>query len=294
MLGNSPAIEHSVKATANKGLMVSENKLVIYIEDKDKEYLYEEILKKIPSLSERSFKVISTDGKQNAIMVYDYIMMLNNQFKFIIIVDGDFDVILGKEKNLDINFIYLRKYNIENYYIDRVNIKNYAKGKLKKTDEDLETVFKYDLWYEDITRQLYDLFLLYAIACKYDIGIKTVGVGCGKSINQETGYINSNIYEEKKSEIINDLVRKGLDISLDNEISELNLKIEDIGISKGDIICGKYYLNSIECYIRKCCKCAGIRGIKLFKDDLIWSLATSLNVSQFEFIDQRILEYINR
>lgn len=157
---------YTVEAELNRYLFYSDlNEINFFVEDKNKEYEYETILKKLFKGKYKIASIITANGKLGVKQEFwefgeksnDYIVRNN-----IYIVDGDFDKYIHSEDMIDNDhFIYLKKYNIENYFIDEKAVIKFAKGKLHVLDKDVKLIINFGYWKDTIVEQAKRLFLLY-------------------------------------------------------------------------------------------------------------------------------------
>lgn len=147
----------------NRYLFYSDlNEINFFVEDKDKEYEYETIFKRLFKGKYKIASIIAANGKIGVKQAFeefgekDVNHPENNNFY---IVDGDFDRYIHKNDMIrNEHFIYLNKYNIENYFIDEKAVLKFAKGKLRLLDKSVYSVINFTYWKETITEQAGKLF----------------------------------------------------------------------------------------------------------------------------------------
>ena len=104
------------------------NDINIIVEDKDKEYEYEIIFKRLLKDRYKIVSLFTAGGKQKVIERFEEFGKVDdNNTKMIYVVDGDFDRIIHEAEMIRAdNFIYLSTYNIENYFIDEEALIKFA------------------------------------------------------------------------------------------------------------------------------------------------------------------------
>ena len=201
----------------------------------------------------------------------------------IYIVDGDFDMIVHRENMiLDTpEFIYLKSYNIENYLIDEKAILGFAKGKLKQVDEFVARKIDFQGWKQRIIREASKLFLCYCFIQKQKIDEKNVSRSPYEFIDKKTGFERTDeAYMQYYKHIKN--ISDG---KIDEGIREIDSIVREI--YNGDyfnIICGKFLLASLGCYLR-----AKIKE-RIDNDTLQWELILNFDINKLDFIKAVILQ----
>lgn len=292
----------------------------IYVEDTGKEYIYEEIFKRLLKNDYRIETILPLGGKTNVLKEYIIKGEFDNRgTPNIFLVDGDFDRyisydVVGKgdfpeetEANLEefvsnkiINsdsVIYLETYNIESYYVDENASKKFIKGMLRKTDMELSVILNFECWKNRIVSESKDLFLLYCFLIKYRnlygskyngttsrLSISTVDRPPFLFLDSKTGFKNdSNEYDELKREVLGGLSVENPGLDLDEELEKIKNDYENInGNDYYNLICGKFLLTSLHKYLKNIC------GKDIKFPQLEWNLICDFDINKLNFLKERI------
>lgn len=233
--------------------------IVLYIEDKDKEYIYESILRRmytiddIPSCKVLDFiSVRGVGGKGNIKALYSEQKTYDAQKHehYVYLMDGDFDRYVSPETMIkDENVVYLDAYCIESYFIHENGCIDYIQGKSQKVYADIRDSFHFDYWLDRIVSESKDLFIMYACtSCsRFENGVEippNVG-GATAMLDKNSGFINK---ERAKAQIER---MHSCEISdFDQIVKKITYRYE--ALHDQDyfyLICGKFLLNSLSYYI---------------------------------------------
>lgn len=234
-------LEYSYDALDVRADMIDtgDSEIVIFVEDKNKEYFYDRIFERLFNNKHMVLKPIGLGGKNKVISRFN-----ENKEKgendYFYLVDGDFDKYIGIELIEDDRFIYLEAYNIENYIIDENVVYNFLTGKLKKTKSEVRNLFDFNKWKQKIVEESKKLFLCYAfIQCylndiedskiiidkRYNakgnsfLSIENVSRSPFKFLNCNTGYEQVGHFDKYYQEVIIRLcLENGYRIFLNKEI----------------------------------------------------------------------------
>lgn len=283
---NSEDLQYSSDALAARFLLYQGlYKINLLVEDKNKEYEYETIFKRL--LGDK-YKVImgifASGGKSKLVDWYNEFGTEdknNSQIKNIFIADGDFDRYVKSETMIKHpNFIYLETYNIESYYIDEEACIQYVKGKMKCLDKTVRKKLDFSRWKATIVDQSSKLFLLYCCLAKYHPNIETVSRKIGLFIDTKTGFERKDgAFQEYFNEI------KGLDNNIQDKIDEIKKIYNNLnGNDYFNLICGKFLIRSLSFYIRS------ITGSKMDNDDFRWYLINNFNIEKLNYVKKTILD----
>lgn len=270
------------EAELNRYLFYSDlNEINFFVEDKNKEYEYETILKKLFKGKYKIASIITANGKLGVKQAFwefgeksnDYIVRNN-----IYIVDGDFDKYIHSEDMIDNDhFIYLKKYNIENYFIDEKAVIKFAKGKLHVLDKDVKLIINFEYWKDTIVEQAKRLFLLYCAVQNVLPAEANVARSEYLFIDDKTGFERQDGYKSYYDYIVT------LKSDIDLDIERIKISYEAInGTDYFGFICGKFLLVSLYVYLRSKTK------INFTKDELRWTLICDFDVSSLNFIKERV------
>ena len=127
------------------------NDINFFVEDKDKEYEYEEIFDRMFEGKYRINSIFGVGGKEQLKDRFHEFGVCDPESNAINIylADGDFDILLTPSAMIhNQNFIYLKAYNIETYYIDENAIIEYLRGVLKLRKKEVKTLLNFESWYD--------------------------------------------------------------------------------------------------------------------------------------------------
>lgn len=155
------------------------NKIEFYIEDKDQEHLYFNILKTLfPKI--KFEKIFPLNGKTN--VINEAGLNLGNKAK-IFIVDLDFDKILRRVVRLD-NLFYLKCYSIENHLLSKKGVFEIIRNKNPKLkDPDIEGSLNYEKLIQFVSKGLKELSCAFIIIQKHNLGIEYHGMNISRDFN---------------------------------------------------------------------------------------------------------------
>lgn len=258
------------------------NDITIYVEDKDKEAEYETIFKR---LFQEKYKInkIFPAGSKTAVKECFYSEKENTIKKQIFIVDGDFDRFKDDALIDDPRFIYLEMYNIESYFIDSKAAAIFMKSLVCKMDKQVEQLLDFDNWYSKIINQAKELFLLYLYIQIYMPGVENVNRNPYLFIDQKTGFEREDeSFTAYKSQILENQEY------VEEKLKVLHQKYKSVfGNDYRYLICGKFLLKSLACYIRSKCH----KSRTHFENDMFrWVLINHFDVEKLSFIRERTLE----
>lgn len=275
-------LKYTEEAEINRYLFYSDiNEINFFVEDKNKEYEYETIFKRLFKGEYKIASIITANGKTGVKKAFlefgEKSEDDTTQFNFYI-VDGDFDLYIHKEEMvINDHFIYLKYYNIEDYFIDEKAVLNFAKGKMHLLDIRVREVINYDYWKRTIIEQGKKLFFTYCAVQKYFPHIVNVSRNEYLFINDKTGFEKEGGYQ-----FYYDYISK-IDTCIDVHIDEIRKTYEEYNDEDYfGLICGKFLLVSLFVYLRSKTKC------KFTKDELRWSLLCNFNISKLNYIKERI------
>ena len=273
---------YSESALLNRILFYSAyNDINIFVEDENKEFIYENIFQRMFNLQIRISKILSMKGKPGVEKAFQEYGCSYDGKPAIYLVDGDFDLIMGKEMINSPNYIYLEKYNIESYYIDEKAVLKYMAGKMKTTQKNVSEKIEYSEWENMIYDAMKELFINYMIAQDVFPREKSVGLPAHSYF-----YANGFVNYDKIEEYINGL--KSRIPSYYAMYDSYKRKFETV--LSGDttrLVCGKYLLASLSNYLRA-------KGNVSFKeDDFIYFLALFFDIKLLDFVKDRILTIIS-
>lgn len=274
-------LEYTSEGLLNRVMFLSSaNEINIFVEDRDKEYEYQNIFERLFGDEIIIKKIFATGGKLEVQKAYrEYGDVYENKKNFYI-VDGDFDLLLDKPMIDKPNYIYLQKYNIESYYIDKNATLLYMSGKMKKVKEEVDSEIGYDDWYVDTYGKLEHLFLAYAVAQKELPEEINVGIS-GYTYLNEQGFVSIEKVNDYDTKLKERIVDYALKLNMCKERYE-----EVLNSDPTRLICGKYLLCSLAQYLRK-------KTRKTFReDDFKYFMLSMFDISCLNFVKQRIMALI--
>lgn len=259
------------------------NDINIFVEDAGKEYEYETIFKRL--LGDEYFisTIFAVGGKvkvEERFNEFGTESKENNEIKNIYVVDGDFDRYIYSEKMIvNPHFIYLKTYNIENYFLDEKSSIQFAKRHLKCLDNCVRENLDFINWKNTIIEQSSKLFLCYCFMKKFFPEEKTLSRSPYEFIDYKTGFERGDDSFEKYWKSILELDSQAQEKI--NIIKEIYIEIN--GEDYFNLICGKFLLESLYSHL------SNIIGHKFNKEDFRWYLLCNFNVSELDYIKDRIL-----
>lgn len=254
------------------------NDVNIFVEDRDQEYEYEVIFKKILGSDYRIAAIFSANGKPGVKERYNEYGSSTEGVKNFYIVDGDFDrYICPAEMIHDNCFIYLKPYNIENHLIDEEAVILFIQGKNKILYDTAKNLIDFSSWSSRIVQEAEKLFFLFCYVQHRCLGIENVGRS-PYSMLDDYGFVKDHVCEAYRSEIISmEMIDEVLLQKIRNDYIAIN------GENYYQLICGKFLLASLTKYLRS-------KTHASFKtDDFRWFLVTNINPLSMEYVKQRIV-----
>ncbi len=274
-------LKYSDEALLSRALLlISKNKLNIFVEDTHKEYEYEEIFERLLPEEIKISCIFPTGGKTFLEESYNLFGNSDEYGNCFFIADGDFDLILGKNVIVGDNFLYLRRYNIESYLLHKETTLQFMRPKLRKTYAETKEIVDYDNWINTITPFLERLFALHCLVQMYCPEIKNVARGVERFLDKR-GYPNVSMFEAYKKEIIEFIP------DLDTKIEQMLLRLKEVyGSELSSFVCGKCYISSLKMFLNsKLTK-------KISYNDLKAALISSFDISQLNYVKDKLFAYI--
>ncbi|MHA8060077.1 DUF4435 domain-containing protein [Aquirufa beregesia] len=195
------------------------NDIEFYVEDKEQQHFYFNILKKLfPDL--KFEKIFPLNGKKN---VFDAALVNIGNKKKIYIVDLDFDQILNTVRNFD-NLFYLRKYSIENYLFSRYAIYEIIRIKNPKLkDRDIDTLFDLNQILTDASICLKELTCCFIIIKKKQLVHHYYGLNVNRDFDFTTSppYYRMNFITDYINEVELLLIAKDRRLKLESQKKKL-------------------------------------------------------------------------
>lgn len=286
VMENGDDLKYTSEAIATEYMFFCDlNNVNIFVEDSNKEYIYETIFNRLIGKEYSIKKILGVGGKQQLKRYFEEFGSSNKnnpKIKNIYIADGDFDRYIHREDMIDSpNFIYLEAYNIENYLIDKNASEKFAKGKLKELDSKVEEKVDFDNWKELIVEQASRLFFYYCYMKKYYPEEKTVSRNPYHFIDQKSGFEIKGAFDKYKNYVLS------LDQDAESKLEIIKREYYKENDNNFNIICGKFLFESLYCHIKSITK-------KSFsKEDFKWDLICNFDIDKLMFIKDKILNVMN-
>ncbi|PER69234.1 DUF4435 domain-containing protein [Bacillus cereus] len=287
-MSNSDELLYSSEASSTRYVYYQDlNDINIFIEDAGKEYEYETIFKRLLGENYKIGSIFSAGGKsgvEEKFREFGIANPSNPKIKNFYIVDGDFDRYISSEEMIDNPYyLYLKTYNIENYFIDEDACVQFSKGRLKCLDYEVKEKLKFPEWRDSVVGQATKLFLAYCFVKKYYPEYPTLSRSTGEFIDFKTGFERQDGAYDEYWAFVN-----SLDNRVETEILKIKEKYIDInGEDFFNLICGKFLLDSLCCYLRV------IIESKFNHDDFKWHLINHFDISKLDYVKDSILEVMS-
>lgn len=258
------------------------NDIEFYIEDKEQENLYYQILKKI--FSDIKFeKIFPLEGKNNVIEECE--KNIDNRKK-IFIVDKDFDDILGQILSYS-NLFYLDGYSIENHLICKSSIYELIREKNPKfKDSDITQIYNYSLMLKKLQclSELSNIFLIIQI---HDLRIEYLSINCNRDFNITTDFkYKSDEISLFKVLVETTLKQKDSRYTINAQIKNNRKHFKSSGNYLKNIP-GKYLLNMINEILKK------NKLIHQYSlESLTYKLSKDVHFKNFENLKTNVVTYI--
>lgn len=271
-------LEYTREALLNRVMFLSSaNEINIFVEDRGKEYEYQNIFERLFDNEVIVRKIFAVGGKSEVEKAYREYGDIYDDKKNFYIVDGDFDMLLDKPMIDKPNYIYLHRYNIESYYIDKNAMLSYMAGKMKKVKEEVDSEICYDAWYEDTYRKLEHLFLAYAVAQRELPGEINVGIS-GYTYLDEQGFISLEKVEAYENRLKEKIANYNIKLNMCKKRYE-----EVLSSDSTRLICGKYIFCSLIQYLRNRTK------KKIKEEEFRYFMLSMFDISCLNYIKQKIM-----
>lgn len=277
---------YSEEANANRYLFLKDkNDINFFVEDENKEYEYEEIFERLFGEEYNIDVVFGVGGKQALIKRFNEFGVNDSEKPSsinIYIADGDFDRLLYSDEMVaDPHFIYLEMYNIETYYIDKKAVIEYSRGLFQKRKKQIEEMICFDDWENRIINESKKYYFLHCYVKKNFDDIKNVDRNISFFIDEKTGFKREGAYER----YINEIIKKSVtEEEINSEINNLQNKYESIyGKNYINLICGKFLLHSLYCYLLSFAEKRSL-DFQVFK----WDLIRHFEIKKLDYIKKAV------
>ena len=251
------------------------NDINLYVEDENSQYLYETVFKRLLGSDYKISTIFPCGSKPNVIKAFQEFGEQSDGIKNVYLADGDFDAFLFPDRMvINDNFVYLRKYNIENYLINENGANSIVKSKMRLVDSEVQKVFNYADWKNQIVGEAKELFLCYCYIQKFVPEVKNVDRSCYEFIDRETGFkrLDGN-FENYRESLYQDYPNSK------EEIEKIRHDFEDrFGNEYDIIICGKFLMASLFSCLRK------ITRSRIDNSDALWKMVETFDTSSLEYV----------
>lgn len=275
---NDDCIAYSTDGYIDRALFFEDyNSINIFIEDVNKEYIYETIFDRMFEYNINITSLLPTGGKKGMKQAFEDFGSHINNIPNLYIADADFDFLLDKDIILDNHFLYLDFYNIECYFLDKNAVTEFMKNKTKKRKKETADLIKYNDWNSQIFNQFLELFIIYMVVQKQIPSEKNVGLEPNSFLNNN-GFVNTIKVNEYKSKIIGLIPSFNEDFTWCNE--QIHTKCND---DYTKVICGKYILKSLYRYL------LNISNINFKYEEFFAYLIGRFDITPLNFIKEKII-----
>lgn len=188
-------LQRNLKAKVAKATFYSDyNDIEVFIEDTAHGYskLFVKILSRIFGGSYKIEDVFPLGGRGNVVEACKNDQGSRNKAR-LYIIDGDLYLLSGEEDPLDYEGLFvLPRYCIENHLLcSSALLSIMDEEEAEKSLEELESLFDYPLWVNDVKDDLLSLFIEYAVAKKIAPTLQTVAYGYSDLISCNTGKVDT-------------------------------------------------------------------------------------------------------
>jgi hypothetical protein len=169
------APRYSIKSRKSYGFLYrSYNDVDVFVEYTTCRNMYEELVNRILAGKAKVSRVIQLGGKPEVLSECE-----KNQYSMrrqLYIVDGDLDRILDKRHKKLRHLHKLSVYCVENILIDKAALVEILRESMSNDDRNgIEKALNFDELMESIEKYCLSIYVLYAIAMKFDLSFVTVG-----------------------------------------------------------------------------------------------------------------------
>jgi len=238
-------LERSEKGKKAKSLFFTQfNDIDIYVEDKSKgtRKLYREIFTRAMAGRYRIETVFPLGNKLTVLKQCEEDQQIGGRLR-LYIVDADLDLLNGSNPKELKRLFVLNRYCIENYLVDEQAIVSVINEEdLEKQAPEIKSEFDFGYWVRSNEHELFELFVLYALAKKVCPEFPTVSYSVSKLVSSNHGIVDFAKVEERKNEVKKSLLEI-VDSNLlrDQCRDALNMTCQHFG-DKLRYISGKDYL----------------------------------------------------
>lgn len=250
--------EYSCIAVDNReAFIVGNEPIVLYVEDMDKEYVYQDIIKQLYSGHESEImtkvQVVAAGNKRlvKEKYLHNGVISEDGTKHYVYLMDGDFDRYIAPDTLIhDTNVVYLDTYCLESSLINLEACISFVQGETHRQDYAVRSGLHFSEWKERIVQLSKDLFLSFAVLQQFWNSNHNVKIPAGvsdakKALNSRNGLV--------KGEKINSIIQgiKETVVDYDARLALIKERYEEIHPNDYYfLICGKYLLHSLAAHIR--------------------------------------------
>lgn len=159
------------------------------------------------------------------------------------IIDGDFDLFRREKKPLMHRLLVLGRYSIENYLVDGSAIVSILDEEdLSRTENDIRVKFSYDKWRISVEKNLFKLFVLYAIANESIPEFATISFSVHGLVKNQTGELDEIKVGLRCKVVVDNLLTKLTRKELNKKIKIFYKQSQSLSADKLHFVSGKDYL----------------------------------------------------
>jgi hypothetical protein len=259
------------------------NNVNFYVEDKDQEHFYYNILKNLfPDIQFN--KIFPLNGKKN---VKDDAKLNIGVKTKVYIADLDFDDILECKEEIE-NVFYLEKYSIENYLFSKKSIYELIREKDPKLkDSDIDTLLDYDNLIKQ-SEYLAELASSFVLIQKHSLGMTYFGLNPTRDFDFTTSntIYRNNFIEDYFNSVEVALKNVNHRYKLKSRISSLKNHFDSI-IKLLANIPGKYILNLFKDRLEKMNLI-----LQTNLETFTYKLSKGIEFQELDFLKNRINIYV--
>ncbi|MGY2221369.1 DUF4435 domain-containing protein [Pseudomonas gingeri] len=262
--------------------------LEVYVEDKDSEVFYFELLGRLIPGGKKIKKIIPLNGRGN---VLDLCRRYNDSSPALFLIDGDLDLILNiREVGLK-NLFQLKSYCIENYLFCMIGSREIiveTSGKI--LPEKALTVEEWGAFFNYVSEPLRELFIVFAAARVLAPTLKTVSLGYSSISTQRARKKGPEPDLAKISEVIDSIRLQSLQFTDEGTWRSTIERIRENSrdIQTVDMVSGKdFLLPMLDMYIRS------KGGSTVSTESLMFRLARHCSIDRLEELGVALRSVLN-
>lgn len=260
------------------------NDLFLFIEDEKSPHVYKKLISRLFDNKIKIGKVYPLKSKKNVIDKFHEWKEKDSRLnKCFFIVDKDFDYFKGEFVPVHSNLIELEYYTLENYLVTEEGAISLLETKfVEKEHEELKELLDWENWLGCTYQDFKNLFIVYAIAHKYDLERNTS--------ESPYKYLIKNNYKVDLAQIdsyiskIKDICSSRHDINFEEEFNNIdNYFRGENGYRFDSLIKGKYIFAAMFKYLHH------LTGKKFDADLAIIIIAENITLGKLEFLRRKLI-----